>query len=383
MLLRQHCMLLLFICVVTAPALSGQEGRAPVQQQPQPLPPALEQILEHWANASSRIEKLEGSHLRRVYDSVFEVERLSEGQFWYERPDKGRIDVKPTQVTQSMIDEREVPGAKVRRKQNGKPFDLVPGKPEKWVCDGVRVFEIDEDKKSAQVAQLPPNMQGTSIMDSPLPFLFGMPPEKAKERFHLSFSRPFDPKSGYAYITAKPKRNQDAASWSQADVILNLKNFLPHAIQLKDPPGTGITVYAFQDLKVNPTIWSRKPTTWFTNFFQPDLRGYNVVNIDANAPQRPPGAQGDKIAGRNPPAGRAAPLAPVVQNYQRVHYKEAVAALEQMGLKKDQKQILLKQGSPARDPEDIYKVERQQPAPGTKITRDTVVELYLYTKPAR
>ena len=37
-------------------------------QDVQPLPPELEHLLRDWAASSEKIQRLEGEHLRRVYD---------------------------------------------------------------------------------------------------------------------------------------------------------------------------------------------------------------------------------------------------------------------------------------------------------------------------
>lgn len=369
------------------PRAGGAEGRVQLQgdgRDPRavapPLAPEMEQLLRAWASRSAQIKRLEGQHLRRVYDSVFEVEKLSEGHFWYEAPDKGRIDVVPTKITQEMLDERNLPDAKVRRrKEDGKPFNLLPGQPEKWICDGVRVFEIDDEKKSAQVGQLPPDMQGTSIMNSPLPFLFGMPPEKARVRFQLSFTKPFDPASGYAHITALPLMEQDARSWSQADVILNLQTFLPVAIQLKDPPGTGTTVYIFKELEPNKPGWTRKPTEWLVDFFKPDLRDYNVVMIDAG-----PGQQLRSPGIAQAPGGNAkpGPLAPVIPDFTGMPYEKAVEALKPLGLTRDNKRVLILRGTPATSPGNAFRVQDQAPAAGTPVGEQTIVTLKLWDKVA-
>jgi hypothetical protein len=142
-------------------------------------------------------------------------------------------------------------------------------------------------QKQARVAQLPADMQGKNIMDSPLPFLFGMPPEDAKRRFEMSLMRPIDPKAGKASLHILPRLPQDAASWASADVILDLKTFLPIAVQLVDPAGTKITVYSFSNLKVNENKFidsifdQQDPKTRFT----PDLRGFKVNVSDGGEPQ--------------------------------------------------------------------------------------------------
>lgn len=391
MLLRHHLVLCGVLLCSLASAVSAQRptgtappgdaGRARVPQNgPAPaaeprLSSEMEQLLERWASASARIERLEGEHLRRVYDSVFEVEKLSEGRFWYEAPDKGRIDVTPTKITQEMVDARQAPDAPVRRGKNGQPYELIPDQPEKWICDGIRVFEIDEEKQTALVGQLPPDMQGVSIMDSPLPFLFGMPPEKAKQRFRLSFSKPYDPRSPAVYIRAYPRLEQDASSWSRADVILDQRTFLPVAIQLIDTAGTGTTVYSFRNLEPNKGSFLKLPAIWGNNIFRPDLREYQVNVIQ--------GGPNGRIADRNAPPGNGGTgsLGPVVPNLKGIPFGDAVDALEKMGLSRTNKTILLNKGPVARQPGDVYRVQSQDPAAGTPLGKDTRVTLILWTKP--
>jgi len=213
-----------------------------LNQNVKPLSPELERLLTDWAASSEKIRRLEGDHLRRVYDLVYEVEKLSQGRFYYETPDKGRINITPVEITKLMLQQRESGEARTKKRKDGMPFELKSDQEECWSCDGLRVYELDVAKKEARVAQLPTDMQGKNIMDSPLPFLFGMPPEKAKRRFEMSLIRPIDPKSGTASLHILPRLPQDAASWASADVILDLKTFLPRAGQLVDPAGTKITV---------------------------------------------------------------------------------------------------------------------------------------------
>ncbi len=373
-----------------------------LNQQAPPMSPELvkelDQLLEYWSKESEDIKRLEGKHYRIVYDMVFEVEKHSEGEFAYEKADKGRIDITPMDVTEKWTAQRkkDVEATKeagrksqIRIKvKTGEPFDLSPEQPETWSCDGQRVYSLDRDKKEAQVAQLPADMQGKNIMDSPLPFLFGMPPEKAKKRFTLFFSGgKFDPKSGRAFLTIYPRLPQDAATWRQADVILDLKEFLPTAVQLLDPAGTKVTVYKFRDYKKNGNDWlgflkGQNPKTRFT----PDLRDYQVHLVDdGSSAVATPGAlkppMQDSLKKSAELKVDENRLVNVVGNL----HSNAVIQLERQGLKRikddENTTIILEPGPAATRKEDVYTVKSQDPLPGTRIKPGMKVTLVIWTEP--
>jgi len=344
----------------------------------------LDRILQYWSDASDKIERLEGKHFRIVYDTAFEVEKQSEGEFAYEKADKGRIDITPVAVTPELIAarEKEAQAAKaegrrsqVRLKKDGTPFTLVQEQPERWSCDGHRVYSVDIEKKEAVVAQLPADMQGKNIMDSPLPFLFGMPPDKAKRRFTLFFSGgKFDPKSGKVYLTAYPRLPQDAQTWRQADVILDLKEFLPVAVQLLDPAGTKITVYKFREVKKNQKSFAAFLGANPAQQFAPDLRGLQVQVI---GDEKPP-----EIAPTRKPADEPNGLA----NVSGLDHQNAVLQLGRQGLKRvkgdeENNQIILEAGPAATRPEDVFTVKSQNPPAGTPIKPGMKVKLTIWTDP--
>jgi len=378
-----------------------------LNQKAPPMSPELQsqldQLLESWSAASERITRLEGRHFRIVYDTEFEVERQSEGEFAYEKPDKGRIDITPVQINPDLIAARakeardaraEERKSQVRLKRNGDPFGLAVTQSEQWSCDGQRVYSLDLEKKEALVAQLPAVMQGRNIMDSPLPFLFGMPPETAKRRFTIFFAGgQFDPRSGRAYLTIYPRLPQDGNSWKQADIILDLKEYLPVAVQLLDPAGTKVTVYKFRDFVKNEPDWKMRlklvnPKARFT----PDLRGFNMhlvgdetsqITPPENAQTLPPrlnkGTEPDANPPKDPPNG--------LVNVGGLPHDVAVLQLERQGLtrtkEKETNEIILEAGPPAQKPGDIYRVKSQDPEPGTPLKRGMKVKLTIWTDPAK
>jgi len=359
-------------------------------QSNKPMSRELQQLLIDWAASSQKIQRLEGEHLRRVYDMVYEMEKLSQGRFYYETPDKGRINITQVEITKEMLAQREKGQIPSKPKKDGTPFDLKSDDDECWACDGQRVFELDVVRKEARVAQLPADMKGENIMDSPLPFLFGMPPEKAKLRFEMSLLRPIDPRSGRANLHILPRLPQDAGNWASADVILDLKTFLPIAVQLVDPAGTKITVYSFSSMKINENRFldnvfdKQNPKTRFT----PDLREYKVNSSDASQP--------DQMADADPQNPKSTPaadrdvepknVAPRLVNVRGLLHSDAVIQLERQGLKRvkgnvDATEIILESGPAAEKEQDIYTVKSQDPPAGTPLQKGMKVRLTIWTQP--
>ncbi|MBL4883151.1 MAG: hypothetical protein JKY95_01275 [Planctomycetaceae bacterium] len=273
-----------------APAQAGNAGRLP-RPAPRAMPAAIDSELKHilqtWEAAGKVTKKMEGRHSRLIYDDVFAVKKVSEGQFFYEAPDKGRIDLGAPKGFK--------PGETVLR--NGKKYSIEKDNQERWICDGTQIFAIDEERKEFQRIIIPERNRGQNIVDGPLPFLFGISMEKVLARYDVVLYKKEDGgqhnyQGGIIHLKVKPKKQQDAANWHEAEVMLNSRDYLPIAIRLKHPGGNSETVYVFSDVKriekknalIN-VLWGKKP-------FSPSLRGYKeLVGIagkpsSSNQPQK-------------------------------------------------------------------------------------------------
>ncbi|MFK7778138.1 MAG: PASTA domain-containing protein [Gimesia sp.] len=324
----------------------------------QQLPKALEDILRNWERESKKINKLEGNHTRFWYDDVFQVEKHSEGKFYYEQPDKGRIDISPKDLPAG------APG--IKKNANGKPYQLKPGENERWICDGKRIFSINEDEKSYEVYPIPLERRGANIMEGPLPFLFGMPAATAKKRYFLKLlvNTPQQ-----IVIAVKPRRQADAANYREAKVMLDPETYLPSAVQLIHPGGNQSTVYTFKNIVANKKRgiidgWLGK------NPFTPKLAGYQL--------------QG-KVVAEN--AGGNKAQQPRKQPIQRVNFKvpsmigkdyeSAQDLLKQMGLNSK-----VYPGAPAtKVGQRKYHVYNQKPKAGETAKQGQIIHLQLYTEP--
>lgn len=393
----------------SAGAIIEMKGRPAARRAP-PMTAEQEQeldtYLQQWSEASGRIFRMEGDIWKHTYDQTFETEQLSQGSFAYEQPDRGKVSLTSTRATPQMLQRRASDVAEaqqagrsspIKLKKNGEPYDLTDGEDEEWWCDGRRIFQLQPQKKEAYVTTIPPQMQGQNIMDSPLPFLFGMPPEKARRRFEIGFnqSKSPGPDATRLHLVIYPNLPQDAGAWHHANVMLDPKTWLPIAVQMYDPAESTVTVYRFEKLQVNQKSFIRNFWNGGKPSFEPNLAGWKVIPVGtgappAEAPVAGPPAQPAPAAGvprslqRPPPqveAGR-------VPDLTGLPHKQALEILQALGLNRDEKnpktsRVSLQPGQPAATKDAIYTVESQDPKPGTEIKASTRVTVRLYTDPSK
>jgi TIGR03009 family protein len=263
---------------VSAPAQNAHPaGNAPAmtpQQQQE-----LDRVLLDWEKKTAIITKLRGEHYRYEYDSVFLVEKRAKGEFWYEAPDKGRIDFNDKETA-------SLDSPPPKSGPNDQPYQVQLEPPSIWSCDGANIWQLNITDKSYDQIQIPLHARGENIMDGPLPFLFGMKAEKAKQRYMMTLgarhnTKDRDGRTIY-HIVAKPTLADDASNWSQAEAMLDSQYCLPKAIRLLDPAGSTETVYVFPLEKMHANekrwIWSRDP-------FKPDLGGFRLLHSGVKEPE--------------------------------------------------------------------------------------------------
>jgi TIGR03009 family protein len=360
-----HGLIALMFCCTAGNLVNAQDPAAEAEQPK--VSRELWQLLTDWSNASSKVQKLSGEHERHAYDKTFGIEKISKGKFWHEAPDKGRIDVFPIKITAEMIAAREEPGAQVEMK-NGKPFQLQSDDAERWICDGTRVYDIDDEQKTARIVHLPPQVRGKNIMNSPLPFLFGMPPDKAVQRFNMKIVQDWRPKYNVVRLEALPRTREDAQNWSKSEILLDTSTFLPTAVKLVDPAGTKDTVYKFSAMEVNKNgiiekILGKDP-------WDPKLgRDYDLHMIQPGQPQAEPPSPADS---------NLAPAGPVIPNVVGKNHVEATELLVQAGVPKEN--IKRQNAGPAPREDLTYIVSGQNPPPNTRIDKSLPFVMKIYDK---
>ncbi|MGC1275821.1 MAG: PASTA domain-containing protein [Planctomycetaceae bacterium] len=373
----------LVLCGITAassPAIAQEAGRArvtateaaaeqPTGQEPRPTgqalhrppdDPQLDRVLNDWFQKTRGINKLQGDHRRYTYEATFQVVKVSEGKFYFEAPDKGRIDLEPVDEKSLKDSDPNAEGVQIPEAGQQKLFTLKPDQPEQWVCDGTQIMRVDNAAKTYEVSTIPKEHRGKNIMDGPLPFLFGLPPEKAKQRYAMTL-QPLPPERGVVYLVVTPLLKQDAANWQRADVMLDARTYLPTAIKLLDPSGNRVTVFSFGDHqanKVNLISW-----IGIGDPFKPALIGYKQVQSGAPQPVRV--AENGKV--------EALTGMPAVVG---LSHSDAQKTLTTRGFAKEQ--IKFAMDTAPSNEKLKWHVKSQQPAPKAAVQPGQTIVLTLY-----
>lgn len=261
---------------------AGQMGARPAPNLAQS--PEVTASLQRWERYTRNIQRLHGQFERYIYDSTFLVERRAEGEFWYENPDKARIDLRPS----TRLPDADANGLRLNTRKigaNGKPFSVQPDDASRWVCRGDALLIIDDLNKKYSVLDIPPHLQGQNITKSPLPFLFGINAAAMQQRYLLNpGGMQIYQNRTVVHLVAYPKLASDAKEWQRAEVLLDPGNYfqdnnrepiyIPVAIKLLDPSGQTETVYVFypDQTKLNQTL------LWGNPFKDPGLlSGYTLA----------------------------------------------------------------------------------------------------------
>jgi TIGR03009 family protein len=245
----------------------------------------LRQVLDYWEVSSGKIERYKCDFTRWVYDEGFVplkdpksghiyAKTIASGVVQYEAPDKGSYETtKVWNFTGAPLKDGDEAQYGVGREELN----------EKWICNGVSIFEFHATEKQLIERPLPVEMQGKQIADGPLPFLFGAKADELLSRYWVRVITPEDAKQEY-WLEAYPKRQEDAQNFLKVDVILDEKDFLPKAITVYEPnhkpeeEQTRKTVFEFASRTYN---WRQLPEElrlFRSNFFEPKVpKGWERV----------------------------------------------------------------------------------------------------------
>lgn len=228
---------------------AGQQGADPQASAPFVLSNAeqaeLDQLLSAWEQQSTGTKRLEAKFRRWHFDLLAAPAGVhatwAEGVIKYGAPDKGLFRVDHLKFFSGIVED----------KPTYKSVDGQFG--EHWVCNGEELLEFDRSKKECRIQQLPPELQGKEILESPLPFVFNLNANRIKERYWV---RRLEAPSGVYVIEAHPKRQSDRAQYRFVRIVINDQTFLPQALILYGPnydPVTspGYDHYEFTDVERN------------------------------------------------------------------------------------------------------------------------------------
>ncbi len=308
---------------------AGDVGSPVVVKDPfaaNPLTPQelqhLDQVLIYWEKSTADITRFSSKFKRWQYNSndnfvaqlaqqlgkdVREVPTtISAGEVKYLAPDQGLFKIERLLSMTGQV--------------NGKlpEYKEFPNRfGEWWLCDGKHVYDYDRTELRCTKHELPPDMKGSAILDSPMPFVFGVNAEKMKARYWMRMKP--SPNNDIFVIEVHPKLQADAVNYDHVEVYLDRKQFLPSMVvkyntEHIDEPGETFVdnreVFEFTDREKNATLLQKiDEAVWRKEFLPLDIpKDWKLVEV----PYAPPG-MGDLRSATVPPqsqGGTAQPLTP-------------------------------------------------------------------------
>jgi TIGR03009 family protein len=201
----------------------------------------LDQLLNYWEQNTKNIQRLHCEFKLFEFDSnspfVQQVAQLakkdirevkakaSTGILRYMAPDKGKYMIDMSIALTGKLNAEGQPEM-LSSEQIDMPY---------WICDGETIHDYDRKNKLVTHYVIPKELRGKNIIETPLPFLFGVEAQKVKNRYWVRALTPpplanGQPNNDIFFIEAFPKYQQDAVNYSKVHIFLDRKEFLPVAL---------------------------------------------------------------------------------------------------------------------------------------------------------
>lgn len=206
------------LLIVAAVALPQQ---APPAGQPNdPNRVRLDEVLVSWEKSMAGVKSVLAFCTRTNVDKVYQTTEVFEGT------------VKLVKAPQ--------PGQTWRAS-----FEMIKkGRPEvyeKFIYTGSFLYEYAPQSKVIRVHELPPPKPGQVADDNLLALLFGMKAPDLKKRYQLTYVPPPANDKWYYYVKILPVETADKAEFTEARVVLMIKDSMPRQLWFQQPNGNETT----------------------------------------------------------------------------------------------------------------------------------------------
>ncbi|MDR0704198.1 MAG: hypothetical protein LBF88_04345 [Planctomycetaceae bacterium] len=137
---------------------------------------------------------------------------------------------------------------------------------EKIIINEESVFRYDFNTKKVQQVNVPPELIGKGIADSPLPLIFGAKADDMKKRFSMKIVTNEQHKNTQIWLLAKPLLLEDQQEFSQIEIRLDKETLRATALKKEDINGKACTVYTLLSPVINGrvTAFLEDLKKWFT-----------------------------------------------------------------------------------------------------------------------
>ena len=169
---------------------------------------------------------------------------------------------------------------------------------EKVIIDERSVYQYDYKTQTLRQIDVPPEMIGKGIADSPLPLIFGAKADDLKRRFSMQIEK-VPGRDDIIWLHARPLQIEDQQEFKELEILLDKKSLTAQGLKQWDINGKAYRAFELQTPQINRRVISvlQDIAEWFT----PDApRGWKRDKMDWIIPPSPvPAAQQPQMG--NPP----------------------------------------------------------------------------------
>jgi len=127
---------------------------------------------------------------------------------------------------------------------------------EKIIIDEKSVYQYDYPAKTVLQLNVPPELIGKGIADSPLPLIFGAKADDLKRRFSMKVER-ISVNQGNETVDmirlyARPLYIEDQQEYKELEILLFEKNLMARGLKQWDINGSAFKIYDLRDPVINP-----------------------------------------------------------------------------------------------------------------------------------
>jgi TIGR03009 family protein len=260
-----------------APAAKAEQKQATPTKSPEELArlaQRMDVLMAAWEDRSAKVKELDAEFTRQDKSPAWQEEAEYKGRALLKSPDLAYLDFEKFESAQKKHVHHE-----------------------RIICTGKEVFHYQTASRQIFIYPLSKEERSRALEEGPLPFLFNMKADKAKQRYKMNLLSEND--LG-AWIQILPLEKIDQESFSKVYVLLNKQKFLPDRLILWAPNGKDTQDYKFKTIKMNSNID-------VTNFEgKIPATGWDVVRNPAGTQPAP--------GGNNQPVPRVGRLTPGSNN---------------------------------------------------------------------
>ena len=238
----------------------------------------LDEFLARWERNSAGIKRYDVNFSMHEYDPTIpgakpnEAARICFGYFKY--------IANPVRFVY-VVEGEWRDGKAIKREGDKNPHIYA----EKTIIAEKVVYKHDYNSKTIYQINIPPELVGKGIADSPLPLVFGAKADELKRRFSMKVVTTRDTKTNedLIWLFARPLLIEDQQEFKELEVLIEKKDLRARALKQSDINDKTYKVFTLTDTKINSRLNEVRED--LMAFFTPmSDRGWTTVVSDWNAP---------------------------------------------------------------------------------------------------